>query len=122
MECELILFFDHGRTPLLSFDPTHFGLGASLANVSYNTDEVLVVLRQLLPTVNDQRTQAARIELMTIFFGANDASNSTKAVPLDRFQSNLVAMIKMIRDLTSVYYNPTLRLLLITPPPLNETL
>jgi lysophospholipase L1-like esterase len=82
----------------------------------------LPILRQLLPTVQEQQEQASSIPLMTIFFGANDAALpfSPQHVPLDRFKSNTKAMIDMIKNPKSKFYNPKMRLILITPPPINE--
>lgn len=95
----------------------------SYIHIGYNTDWALPILRQILPKVEDQHREAARIELMTIFFGANDAALpfSHQHVPLDRYKSNLKTMVDMIKTSSSPYYNPNLRLLLITPPPLNES-
>lgn len=91
--------------------------------VGYNTEWALPILRQLLPKRSDQQNQAARIELMTIFFGANDAALpfSFQHVPLSQFKTNLETMIRTVKDSNSPYYNPNLRLILITQPPLNET-
>jgi lysophospholipase L1-like esterase len=88
----------------------------------YNTDWALPILRQLLPTVQEQQEQASSIPLMTIFFGANDAALpfSPQHVPLDRFKANTKAMIDMIKNPESKFYNPKMRLILITPPPINE--
>ncbi|ORZ17646.1 SGNH hydrolase-type esterase domain-containing protein [Absidia repens] len=131
---QVVLFGD--SITQMSFDPSLFGFGANLASAyqrkmdvlnrgfsGYNTDWALPIFRQLLPKVEDQHKQAARIELMTIFFGANDAAHlpSFQHVPLDRFKTNLATMIKTVKDPTSPYYNPALRLVLITQPPLNES-
>lgn len=91
--------------------------------VGYNTEWALPIFRQLLPKRSDQQNQAARIELMTIFFGANDAALpfSFQHVPLTQFKANLETMIRTVKDSNSPYYNPNLRLILITQPPLNET-
>lgn len=80
------------------------------------------ILRQLLPTHKEQQDQACSIPLMTIFFGANDGALpfSPQHVPLDRFKQNTKEMIDLVRNPQSRYYNPKLRLILITPPPINE--
>lgn len=88
----------------------------------YNTDWALPILRQLLPTHKEQQDQACSIPLMTIFFGANDAAlpGSPQHVPLDRFKQNTKEMIDLVKNPQSRYYNPKMRLILITPPPINE--
>lgn len=88
----------------------------------YNTDWALPILRQLLPTVEQQKQQACSISLLTIFFGANDASLTfhPQHVPIGRYKSNVKAMVDMVRNPDSPFYNPRMRVILITPPPLNE--
>lgn len=88
----------------------------------YNTDWALPILKQLLPSVKEQKEQASSIPLMTIFFGANDAALpfSPQHVPLDRYKSNTKAMIDIVRNPESPFYNPKMRIILITPPPINE--
>lgn len=62
-----------------------------------------------------------RVRVLTIWFGANDAciKPSPQHVPLPKFTSNLTYMVNMIKSLTSPYYSPTTRIILITPPPVN---
>ncbi|KAI8647040.1 SGNH hydrolase-type esterase domain-containing protein [Parasitella parasitica] len=130
---QIVLFGD--SITQFSFDPELRGFGALLSNVyvrkldiinrgfsGYNTDWALPILRQLLPTHKEQQDQACSIPLMTIFFGANDAALdfSPQHVPLDRFKQNVKEMIDLVRNPQSRYYNPKLRLILITPPPINE--
>lgn len=88
----------------------------------YNTDWALPILKQLLPTVKAQQESATSIALMAIFFGANDGSLEVcpQHVPLDRYKSNVKALIDLVRNPDSIYYNPKMRLILITPPPMNE--
>ncbi|KAI8984074.1 SGNH hydrolase [Mycotypha africana] len=88
----------------------------------YNTDWALPILYQLLPTVKEQKSEACSIQLMTIFFGANDAALpfSPQHVPLARFKANLREMVDIIINPASRFYNPNMRLILITPPPINE--
>lgn len=88
----------------------------------YNTDWALPILRQLLPTTKAQSKEDCSIPLMTIFFGANDAALpfSPQHVPLERYESNIREMIELVKDPQSRYYNPKMRLILITPPPINE--
>ena len=61
----------------------------------------------------------ARIRLLYIFFGANDAcvkgSQTGQYVPLEKYKINLE---KLIRHPTVQAHQP--RLFLITPPPINE--
>ena len=80
------------------------------------------ILRQLLPTVEKQKQTPAKVLLATIFLGANDSALpfALQHVPLDKFKANLNTMISMIKSPESPTYNPELRLVLITPPPLNE--
>lgn len=88
----------------------------------YNTDWALPILKQLLPSIREQKEQANSIPLMTIFFGANDAALpfSPQHVPLERYKSNTKAMIDLVRNPESPFYNPKIRIILITPPPINE--
>src|SRR6478735_11768631 len=90
----------------------------------YNTDWAMPILKQLLPTTEDQAKQKASIRLMTIFFGANDAAlpGSVQHVPLERYKANIKEMIDTIKNPQSPFYNPNIRLILITPPPLFEPL
>ncbi|KAI7869344.1 SGNH hydrolase-type esterase domain-containing protein [Spinellus fusiger] len=119
----------------MSFDVKVQGFGAALADVyqrklevinrgfsGYTTKWGLPVLKQLLPTVEEQQKRAAKVKLMTIFFGANDASLpvSHQHVPLKDYKDNLLKMVSMIKNKDSPYYNPELRLILITPPPVSE--
>ncbi|KAI9243772.1 SGNH hydrolase [Helicostylum pulchrum] len=130
---QIILFGD--SITQFSFNPELCGFGALLANIyvrkldvlnrgfsGYNTDWALPILKQLLPSIKEQKETASSIPLMTIFFGANDAALpfSPQHVPLDRFKSNTKAMIDLVKNPGSPLYNPKMRLILITPPPINE--
>ncbi|KAH8555750.1 SGNH hydrolase-type esterase domain-containing protein, partial [Umbelopsis sp. PMI_123] len=88
----------------------------------YNTDWALPILRQILPTVEDQKTSKNRIILITIFFGANDAALpfAYQHVPITRFTENLSEMFNMIQNPNSQFYNPNAKIILITQPPVNE--
>ncbi|KAL0077588.1 SGNH hydrolase-type esterase domain-containing protein [Phycomyces blakesleeanus] len=129
---KIVLFGD--SITQFSFDPLFQGFGASIANAyqrkidvmnrgfsGYNTTWAIPILRQLLPTVEQQK-QPAKIQLLTIFFGANDGALpiSFQHVPLEKYKKNLEELISMVRSPSSPYYNPSLRLVLITPPPINE--
>lgn len=61
------------------------------------------------------------MELLTIWFGANDAAPppSPQHVPRDRYKANLVHLVNMVKSPTSAYYSPDTRIILITPPPVN---
>lgn len=63
----------------------------------------------------------SRVRLITIWFGANDASlpGFLQHVPLSRFSENLTTMVRAIRAPESQWYSPETRLLLITPPPIH---
>ncbi|KAG0166516.1 hypothetical protein DFQ28_007190 [Apophysomyces sp. BC1034] len=119
----------------MSYNPALQGFGANLANAyqrkidvinrgfsGYNTDWALPVFKQLLPTRQEQAQQAASVRLITIFFGANDAALpiSFQHVPLDRFKKNLNMLLDLVLSPDSRFYNPKARVMLITPPPLNE--
>jgi len=82
----------------------------------YNTDHILTVLNEILPT-----PEQAPIKFLTIWFGANDANTCTfpidQYVPLDSFKSNLKAIIT----------HPAVKvhapnIILFTPPPVEESI
>jgi len=87
----------------------------------YNTDHAIPILEQCLAK-RDQQAYAPKIRLMTIWFGANDACPlpSVQHVPLERYKTNLVDVINLIKSPESPYYSPDTRLILMTPPPVNE--
>lgn len=91
--------------------------------IGYNTEWGVPILRQLLPTVERQRQTAAQLRLIIIAFGANDAAlpNAQQHLPIDRFKQNLDTMISMIKSPDSPHYNPQLGIMLVTPPPVNES-
>lgn len=80
------------------------------------------ILRQLLPTTEDQKNSKNRIRLITIFFGANDAALpfAYQHVPITRYTENLSEMFNMIQNPNSKFYNPDAKIILITQPPVNE--
>lgn len=57
----------------------------------YNSDHAV----KILPRILDAELDAARsnVPLMTIFFGTNDAVNSTQHVPLDRYTENIEKLV-----------------------------
>ena len=74
----------------------------------------IIVKRELQP-------HAARVRLLTIWFGGNDAClpEFRQHVPISRFSENLVTMVRTIREPKSPWYSPETRVILITPPPVH---
>ena len=68
-------------------------------------------------TGEEQVDDDNNVKLVTIFFGANDASSSTlnprHHVPIPEFKSNLKIMIQKCYE----NYDPKVNIILITPPP-----
>ncbi|EKM55905.1 uncharacterized protein PHACADRAFT_174060 [Phanerochaete carnosa HHB-10118-sp] len=108
-----------------------FGLCQQLTNVynrkldiivrgfsGYNTAWVLPVFEKVFPK-RTERQKLARIQLLTIWFGANDAAfpGEHQHVPLDTFKANLSKLIWMVKDPESEWYSPETHIVLITPPP-----
>lgn len=90
----------------------------------YNTRWALHVLNGVFPTTAAAAAAAPAVpRLVTVFFGANDASlqavNPAQHVPLQEFVENQRAIVKHIQDATKGASHPT-RVLLITPPPVHE--
>mmetsp|Transcript_18582 Transcript_18582/g.21384 ORF Transcript_18582/g.21384 Transcript_18582/m.21384 type:complete len:316 (+) Transcript_18582:57-1004(+) len=127
----------------LSFSPSLSGWGAHIAEMyerrcdvfnrgmsGYNTDWFLLYLntKQGRHDVFDSMTMSgglnadgiSDVKLVTIFFGANDAScpklNSRQHVPILRFQENLRKILSACRD----NFGSKVRLILITPPPVHH--
>lgn len=79
------------------------------------------IVQQVLPSLRTELIeQAGRIELVTLWLGANDAAlkdgrSGDQHVPLEEFRVQLSEIIKAIRDGA-----PTAKLLLLTPPPVDE--
>jgi len=82
----------------------------------YNTRQALQILPTIVPPPNE-----ARIRFLTLFFGANDSSlpgaPNQQHVPLDEYKDNLE---KIITHPKITAHSP--RIILITPPPINEHL
>ncbi|KAI5308729.1 hypothetical protein KEM55_005002 [Ascosphaera atra] len=78
----------------------------------YNSEQGLWALEKFFPA-----PEKAKVKLMTVFFGANDATYPGHAqhVPLDGYEHALKSIITYPR----VKDNGT-KLLIITPPPVNE--
>jgi isoamyl acetate esterase len=70
-----------------------------------------------------RNSSAARVRLLTIWFGANDASlpPKTQHVPLPDFASGLTELITLVTSPESEYYSPDTRIILIAPPPFDPT-
>jgi len=110
-----------------SYEQTRgFGFGAALSDVyrrklevvqkgfsGYNTGHALWILPQIIP----EPSEASRIELMTVFFGANDAvlPELPQYIPLAEYRSHLKKIFK--HDVLKPH-NP--KFILITPPPICE--
>ena len=78
------------------------------------------VLLQLIAK-RDERQNVPKIQLLTIWLGANDATfpGEQQHAPLDLFKANLSKMIHLVRDPDSEWYSPETRIILIAPPPVN---
>ncbi|KAI9446735.1 SGNH hydrolase [Lactarius indigo] len=121
---DTIVLFGDSLTQM-GWNPEFGGIGARVADLyarkldvlnrgysGYNTDWALPLLKQ---------PHAARMRLLTIWFGANDAClpEFQQHVPISRFSENLATMIRAIREPESLWYSPETRVLLITPPPIH---
>lgn len=79
------------------------------------------IVQQVLPSLREELIeQAGRIELITVWLGANDAAlkdgrAGNQHVPLEEFRVQLSEIIMSIRDGA-----PNAKLLLLTPPPVDE--
>ncbi|KAL9274762.1 GDSL esterase/lipase-like protein [Drosera capensis] len=81
----------------------------------YNTRWALFLLHHIFPLGSAKPPIAA-----TIFFGANDAalpgrSSERQYVPVDEYKENLRKIIQHLKDCS-----PTMLVILITPPPVDE--
>ncbi|GBC06828.1 hypothetical protein RclHR1_07070010 [Rhizophagus clarus] len=88
----------------------------------YNTEVAKYLLPQILSKKNNS-SKNPKIFLLIMFFGANDAviqPSSVQHVPLERYKENLKQMINVIKDPDSPYHSSETRMLLITPPPIDE--
>jgi len=110
-----------------SYEQTRgFGFGAALTDIyrrkievinrgfsGYNTLHALEVIPKIIPPP----TATSRIRLITVFFGANDATLSDRSqhVPLDQYAENLR---RIINHPLLVAHSP--KILLIIPPPICE--
>ncbi|OZJ01973.1 hypothetical protein BZG36_04988 [Bifiguratus adelaidae] len=138
LQDQIVLFGDsitqasHRISSSFSFDPASNGWGAALAHEyqrkldvvnrgysGYNTDWALPLLASILPLSGQVQ---ASIALFCIFFGANDAALecSVQHVPVDRYMANIKKMMDTILDAASPRYSATSKVLLFTPPPLDD--
>jgi len=105
-----------------AFDPKYHGWGSALAHkyarymdiinrgyAGYNTTLGVPLLKRVL---NDD----SLIDILVIFFGANDASIETlTSVPLNKYRDNLTAMVNYAKSKIK-----NIKIILITPPPVHE--
>ncbi|KAF2013957.1 SGNH hydrolase [Aaosphaeria arxii CBS 175.79] len=80
----------------------------------YNTSNALAVLPRIFPT-----PQQGPVRLVTLFFGANDASlpdTTGQHIPLTTYTTNLRLLIQH----PAITSHSGVRILLITPPPIDE--
>ncbi|XP_059444094.1 GDSL esterase/lipase At5g62930-like [Corylus avellana] len=82
----------------------------------YNTRWALFLLHQLFPLDSTKPPVAA-----TIFFGANDAAllgrtSERQHVPVEEYKENLRKIVQHLKECS-----PTMLVVLITPPPIDET-
>ncbi|KAJ9095994.1 hypothetical protein QFC21_005357 [Naganishia friedmannii] len=67
----------------------------------------------------DKQAGLPPVKLVTIWFGANDASvpGTAQSVPLEKYVDNLNYYISSLVEPSSEYYQPEARVILISPPP-----
>ncbi|CAG8621607.1 12233_t:CDS:2 [Ambispora leptoticha] len=127
---QIVLFGD--SLTQRSFDANNNGWGALLLNAyvrkldvfnrgysGYNTKCAKYILPQLLPTSS---SLSPKIRLLIIFLGANDCAipPSFQHVPLQEYKQNLEWLVDLVKNPESKYYSPETRVLLVTPPPLDN--
>jgi lysophospholipase L1-like esterase len=87
----------------------------------YSSDQALAILPRMLPT-----PEQAKIRILVIFFGANDArkpdtgesDSPNQHVPQDKYKKNLRGIAT--HDLVKAH-GEDLKIVLVTPPPINES-
>ncbi|KAL1988479.1 hypothetical protein VTN96DRAFT_9534 [Rasamsonia emersonii] len=124
-EYEQFLLFGDSITQFSYDQRLEFGFGAALQNAysrrldvinrgfsGYTTANAIKVLPKFFP-----EPQRARVRLMTIFFGANDAVLPPHAqhVPLSQYKENLKAIVEH-----PVISAQKPKIIILTPPPVNE--
>ena len=72
-------------------------------------------------TSTESDSQYPKVQLLTIWFGANDACipPSPQHVPLPRFTELVTEIVRTIKSPTSPYYAPWTRIIILTAPPVN---
>lgn len=125
---QFILFGDSITQQAFTEEGTPFGARLSDAYIrkldivnrglsGYNTTQALEILPKVMPT-----PAQARVRLMWIFFGANDArlpntpGGPQQHVPLEKYKDNL----REIATHPCILAHEGIRLILVTPPPVDE--
>nr|POE66160.1 isoamyl acetate-hydrolyzing esterase 1 like [Quercus suber] len=127
---QFLLFGDSITQHSSAGDGGEFNFGGALTNAymrkldivnrglsGYNSSQALHVLPNILPSPIH-----ARLRLMTIFFGANDArlpnmpGGPEQHVSLDQYKANLKSIVAH----PSLKAHSNVRVILITPPPIEE--
>ena len=108
-----------------SFDPEKSGFGCFLAHRYARRADVVnrgfsgYTTRWAVPALPHVFTPSDNVKLVTIFFGANDSCieslNPRHHVPLPQYTKNIESILKFLREM----YGADLKLLLITPPPVD---
>jgi isoamyl acetate esterase len=72
----------------------------------------------------EEQRHVPGVRLVTIWFGANDAClpGSPQHVPLPRFTANIEHYLTSLTSPSSEWYIPSANIILITPPPLVESM
>ncbi|KPV75649.1 uncharacterized protein RHOBADRAFT_25820 [Rhodotorula graminis WP1] len=86
----------------------------------YNTEMGLEVVKQFLPRAGEGLPKMA---IFVVWFGANDAAvpPSPQSMTLERFKANLNTILDMLRLPSSPWYSPSTQLVLLTPPPVDDS-
>ncbi len=125
---QFILFGDSITQQAFSAEHGFFGPALSDAYIrkleiinrglsAYNTSQALEILPKIMPSPSQ-----AKVRFMSIFFGANDArlpntpGGPQQHVPQEDFEDNL----KAIATHPCVRAHQDIRLIIVTPPPVDE--
>ncbi|KAI9206234.1 SGNH hydrolase-type esterase domain-containing protein [Polychytrium aggregatum] len=128
LELDQILLFGDSLTQW-NFNPDNLGWVARFSHAfvrcvdvvnrgysGFSTDWCLRIFPSTLASILPK--SHARLRLVVIFLGTNDAvtlETSHQYVSLDRFRSNIKAMIASVREL-----HPDARIVLVSPPPMHD--